>query len=59
MQLLKIRYYQLKRDLGNLFFVIVLLAFGLSYFFFDHPDQYGYYVTCIILYILIIKVEKT
>ena len=52
MQLLKIRYYQLKRDLGILFFVIVLLAFGLSYFFFDHPNQYGYYVTGIILYIL-------
>lgn len=52
MQLLKIRYYQLKRDLGNLFFVIIILAFGLSYFFFDHPNQYGYYVTGIVLYIL-------
>lgn len=52
MQLLKIRYYQLKRDLGNLFFVLVILAIGLSYFFFNHPNQYGYYVTGIVLYIL-------
>lgn len=51
MQLLKIRYYQLKRDLGLLFFIIVALASGLSYFVFQHPKQVGWYAVGIIVFL--------
>lgn len=50
MQLLKIRYYQLKRDLGILFFLILALLLGVSYFTFNHPKQIGFYAVGIIFY---------
>lgn len=51
MQLLKIRYFQLKRDLGFLFFVIVALASGVSYLVFNHKQQIGLYAAGIIVYL--------
>lgn len=51
MQLLKIRFYQLKRDLGILFFPISALAFGISYFAFNHPQKVGLYAVAIIVYL--------
>lgn len=51
MQILLIRYYQLKRDLGILFFPILVLAFGISYFAFNHPQKVGLYVLAIIVYL--------
>jgi hypothetical protein len=50
-QLLKIRYFQLKRDLGFLFFVIVALASGVSYLIFNHKQQIGLYAAGIIVYL--------
>lgn len=51
MQLLKIRYCQLKRDLGLLFFVIAALLSGLSYFVFQHPKKVGLEAVVIIVYL--------
>lgn len=51
MQLLKIRYYQLKRDLGLLFFVIATLLSALSYFVFQHPKKVGIEALVIIVYL--------
>jgi hypothetical protein len=51
MQILKIRFYQLKRDLGILFFPIVALASCISYFAFNHPEKVGLYVVAIITYL--------
>ena len=51
MQLLKIRFYQLKRDLGILFFPILILTFSVSYFAFNHPSKVGIYAVAIILYL--------
>ena len=51
MQLLKIRFYQLKRDLGILFFPILALASCISYFACNHPAQIGLYVVAIITYL--------
>lgn len=51
MQILKIRFYQLKRDLGILLFPVLALFSGLSYFFCHHKDHYGLYVIAIISYL--------
>jgi hypothetical protein len=51
MQILKIRFYQLKRDLGILFFPLLALASCISYFSFNHPDKVGLYVIAIIIYL--------
>jgi hypothetical protein len=51
MQLLKIRFYQLKRDLGILFFPILALASCISFFAFNHPEKVGLYVVAIIAYL--------
>ena len=51
MQLLKIRFFQLKRDLGILFFPILALASAISYFSFSHPEKVGLYVGAIIAYL--------
>jgi hypothetical protein len=50
-QLLKIRFYQFKRDLGFLFFPIVALISLASYFSFNHPKQIGIYTTGIVTYL--------
>lgn len=52
MQLLTIRYFQIKRDLGLLFFAIVFLMAIVSYFIFDNEKQIGGYYTLFILYVL-------
>ena len=51
MQLLKIRFYQLKRDLGILFFPLLALASCISYFAFNHPEKVGLYMIAIITYL--------
>jgi hypothetical protein len=51
MQLLKIRYFQLKRDLGFLFFGIVALASWVSFLVFNYQKQIGLYVLGIIIYL--------
>ena len=51
MQLLKIRFYQLKRDLGILFFPLLALASCISYFVFNHPEKVGLYMIAIITYL--------
>lgn len=51
-QLLTIRYFQLKRDLGVLFFVIVSLVTYFSYFVFTHPKQIRVYVVLVLIYLL-------
>lgn len=51
-QLLTIRYFQLKRDLGVLFFVIIILITYLSYTVFTHPKQIGVYYALLLLYLL-------
>jgi hypothetical protein len=51
MQILKIRFYQLKRDLGILFFPILALASCVSYFAFNHPERVGLYAAAIIMYV--------
>jgi hypothetical protein len=50
-QLLKIRYFQLKRDLGFLFFVIVALASCVSFLVFNHQKQVGLYAVGIFVYL--------
>ncbi len=52
MQLLKIRFYQFRRDLGILFFPILAIASLVSFFAFDHPQLYGYYAVGIISYLI-------
>lgn len=51
MQILKIRWYQIKRDLGILVFPIVAGLFGLSFFAFNHEKQIGHYVAMAIVYL--------
>ena len=51
MQLLKIRFYQLKRDLGILFFPLLALASCISYFAFNHTEKVGLYMIAIITYL--------
>ena len=51
MQILKIRFYQLKRDLGILFFPILALTSCISFFAFNHPGKVGLYVVAIIVYL--------
>ena len=50
-QLLKIKYFQLKRDLGFLFFVIVVLVSCVSFLVFYYQKQIGLYAVGIILYL--------
>lgn len=50
-QLLKIRFFQLKRDLGFLFFVIVALVSCVSFFVFNHQKQIGLYAAGIVVYL--------
>lgn len=50
MQVLKIRAYQLKRNLGILLFALIPLFSGLSYFFFNNKQQLGYYVAGIMIW---------
>lgn len=50
-QLLKIRYFQLKRDLGFLFFVIVALVSCVSFLVFNHQKQIGLYAAGIVVYL--------
>ena len=50
-QLLKIRFFQLKRDLGFLFFVIVALVSCVSFLVFNHPKQIGLYAAGIVAYL--------
>ena len=50
-QLLKIRYFQLKRDLGFLFFVIVALVSCVSFLVFNHQEQIGLYATWIVVFL--------
>jgi len=51
MQILKIRWYQIKRDLGILVVPIVFGLFGLSFFAFNHEKQIGHYVAMAIVYL--------
>ncbi len=51
MQILKIRFYQLKRNLGILFFPILALTSVISFLAFNHPQKYGYYAIGIIIYL--------
>ena len=50
MQILTIRFYQLKRNLGFLFFVFLFALAGLSYFFFQSYKEVGLYIAIIIIY---------
>jgi hypothetical protein len=50
-QLLKIRFFQLKRDLGFLFFVIVALVSCVSFLVFNHHKQIGLYAAGIVVYL--------
>jgi len=50
-QLLKIRFFQLKRDLGFLFFVIIALASCISFLVFNHQKQVGFYAAGIVVYL--------
>lgn len=52
MQILTIRFYQFKRNLGFLFFVFLFALSGLSYFFFQSYKEVGLYVAIIIIYIV-------
>lgn len=51
MQILKIRWYQIKRDLGILVFPIVGILVGISHFAFNHEKQIGHYVSLLIIYL--------
>jgi hypothetical protein len=53
LQLIRIRYYQIRNDLGFLFFVIAALIAALSYFFFDNTDNKPYYILAIVLFALL------
>lgn len=51
MQLIKIRFYQLKRDLGILFFAVLLFFSGFSFILFNYKQQIGLYVIGFIGYL--------
>jgi hypothetical protein len=51
MQILKIRFYQFKRNLGILFFPMLALTSAISFLAFNHPRKYGYYAVAIISYL--------
>ncbi len=51
MQVLKIRAYQLKRNLGFLLVFLLPACSGLSYFFFNNRQQLGYYTAGVIMYV--------
>lgn len=51
MQVLKIRAYQLKRNLGFLLVFLLPACSGLSYFFFNNRQQLGYYTAGAIVYL--------
>ena len=53
MQLLKIRYYQIKNDLGFLFLIIAALITALAYFFFNKTDNKQFYFLAGVLYVLV------
>lgn len=53
MQLLKIRYYQIKNDLGFLFWVIAAIVAALSYFFFNKTDNKQFYFLVSIIFVLV------
>lgn len=48
--MLKITYYQQKRNLGVLFLALVSLCSGISYFFFSNYQQLGHYTAAVIVY---------
>ncbi len=50
MQLLKIRFYQLKRDLGILFFPLLALLSCVSFFVFSSQKHIGNYVPVVVFY---------
>lgn len=52
MQILRIRYFQLRRDLGFLFFLILPALSLLSYFLYQSSQNIGLYVTGVILYLV-------
>jgi hypothetical protein len=47
-QLLRLRYYQLRRDLGIWVFIIALLVFFVSQYISEVSEQYSYYVLAVI-----------
>lgn len=51
MQILKIRFFQFKRNLGILFFPMLALTSAISFLAFNHPRKYGYYAIGIIAYL--------
>lgn len=51
MQVLKIRYYQLKRNLGFLFPALLALCAATSCFFFSNYQHLGYYTAAVIVYL--------
>lgn len=53
MQLFKIRYCQIKNDLGFLFLVIAAIVAALAYFFFNKTDNAPFYFLGIVLFILV------
>ncbi|HKC68189.1 MAG TPA: hypothetical protein VKG26_08160, partial [Bacteroidia bacterium] len=53
MQLLKIRYYQIKNDLSFLFLVLAGIVAALSYFFFTKTDNKQFYFLAFVLLILV------
>jgi hypothetical protein len=53
LQLLKIRYYQIKNDLGFLFLVIAGIIAALSFFFFDKTDNKQFYFLAGVIFVLI------
>lgn len=52
MQILRIRYFQLRRDLGFLFFLILPVLSLLSYFLYQSSQNIGLYVAGVILYLV-------
>jgi len=53
LQLIKIRYFQVKNDLGFLFFVITAIIGALAYFFFNKTDNKQFYFLAGVVYLLI------
>ena len=53
MQLLKIRYYQIKNDLGFLFLVIAAIVAALAYFFFNKTDNNQFYFLAGVIFVLV------
>ncbi len=52
MQLLHIRFYQIKRDLGFLFIIIVLGISSISFLAFNSEKKIGLYIVILVLYFL-------